>query len=201
MLGWCLVGLPLNWTQICRLAVLCVCCDIPASRKRCGFLGFSAKKGCNKCLKEFPRSSFGEKQDFSGFDWNRWNVRTNTDHKEQVWRIRNTGTSKKHVMIIKVFMVCDWAESLYGWNQSRFNMHPNVFGASKKALLQHSWNFSRLIHHKYPQEGWDLEDTSYAARTCQQNQVAWGVLLGFSSLSGNRTLSLLLKLVPRVWNG
>jgi len=67
----------------------------------------SAKKGCNKCLKEFPRSSFGEKQDFSGFDRNRWNLRTHTDHKEQVWRIRNTCTSKKHVMISKVFMVCD----------------------------------------------------------------------------------------------
>ena len=86
---------PSTGPKFCRLAVLCVSCDIPASRKLCGFLGFSAKKGCNKCLKEFPRSSFGEKQDFSGFDRNSWNLRTNADHKEQVWRNRNTGTSKK----------------------------------------------------------------------------------------------------------
>ena len=86
---------PSTGPKFCRLAVLCVTCDIPASRKLCGFLGFSARKGCNKCKKDFPRPSFGEKQDFSGFDRDNWNLRTNTEHREQVWRIRNTVTSKK----------------------------------------------------------------------------------------------------------
>lgn len=38
-----------------RLAITCVSCDIPASRKVCGFLGHFAKLGCNKCLKEFKQ--------------------------------------------------------------------------------------------------------------------------------------------------
>ena len=37
-----------------RLALLCVGCDIPASRELCGFLGHVATMGCNKCKKEFP---------------------------------------------------------------------------------------------------------------------------------------------------
>lgn len=41
--------------RFCHLAVLCVTCDIPASRKLCGFLSFSATMGCNKCKKKFPR--------------------------------------------------------------------------------------------------------------------------------------------------
>lgn len=36
-----------------RLALLCVGCDVPASRKLCGFLGHSATVGCNKCKKRF----------------------------------------------------------------------------------------------------------------------------------------------------
>lgn len=36
-----------------RLALTCVACDIPASRKVCGFLGHRAKLGCNKCYKAF----------------------------------------------------------------------------------------------------------------------------------------------------
>ena len=37
-----------------RCALLCVACDIPASRKVGGFLAHSARKGCNKCLVDFP---------------------------------------------------------------------------------------------------------------------------------------------------
>lgn len=43
-----------------KLALLCVGCDVPASRKLCGFLGHSATMGCNKCKKEFP-GMVGEK--------------------------------------------------------------------------------------------------------------------------------------------
>lgn len=37
-----------------KMALICVGCDIPASRKLCGFLGHSATAGCNKCKKKFP---------------------------------------------------------------------------------------------------------------------------------------------------
>ena len=46
----------------------CISSDILATRKLCGFLGHTARLGCNKCLKSFPTARFGEKPDFSGFE-------------------------------------------------------------------------------------------------------------------------------------
>lgn len=60
-----------------RLALSCVACDIPASRKVCGFVGHNARLGCNKCLKEF------EKLNFSGYDRDNWQLRSNHSHREQ----------------------------------------------------------------------------------------------------------------------
>lgn len=37
-----------------RAALLCCSCDIPASRKLCGFVGHDALMGCNECLLPFP---------------------------------------------------------------------------------------------------------------------------------------------------
>ena len=54
-----------------KLALSCITCDIPATRKVCGFLGHNATLGCNKCLKKFD-VTFGEKTDFSGFDTDEW---------------------------------------------------------------------------------------------------------------------------------
>ena len=48
--------------------LLCVACDIPASRKTCGFLSHSASKGCSKCLKVFPYDVVMRRLNFSGFD-------------------------------------------------------------------------------------------------------------------------------------
>ena len=89
------INTPTTGPRFCRLALLCVTCDIPASRKLCGFLSFSAKMGCNKCKKEFPRSSFGEKQDFSGFNRDSWTLRSNAEHREQAWAVKNSASSKK----------------------------------------------------------------------------------------------------------
>ena len=36
-----------------RAALCYVCCDLPATRKLCGFYSFKALKGCSKCLKSF----------------------------------------------------------------------------------------------------------------------------------------------------
>ena len=43
----------LSKSVLVRCALLCVACNIPASRKVCGFLGHSATLGCSKCLKHF----------------------------------------------------------------------------------------------------------------------------------------------------
>ena len=64
-----------------RLAVSCVACDIPASRKVCGFLGHNAALGCNKCLKRFPRS--GQVVDYSGYDRDSWAYRNVHLHRQQ----------------------------------------------------------------------------------------------------------------------
>lgn len=74
-----------------KLALICVGCDIPASRKLCGFLGHSATAGCNKCKKKFP-GSVGEKN-FSGFNRVEWISRDNDSHRQECNIIRSS-TSK-----------------------------------------------------------------------------------------------------------
>ena len=64
--------------QKVRCALLCVACDMPASRKVCGFLSHTAKLGCPRCRKEFP-GSVGSK-DYSGFSRDLWIPRTRRDH-------------------------------------------------------------------------------------------------------------------------
>ena len=56
--------------------LITICCDIPASRKVCGFVGHSA---LNKCLKDFKRN--GDRTNYSGFDLNSWPCRTSADHR------------------------------------------------------------------------------------------------------------------------
>lgn len=70
--------------QLVRGAVLCVACDMPASKKVGGFLGHAARHGCSKCMKEFP-GSVGNK-DYSGFNWSSWTSRTNDNHRSLVKR-------------------------------------------------------------------------------------------------------------------
>ncbi len=43
-----------------RLALTCSACDIPASRKVCGFLGHRATAGCNKCYTAFKQVHEGD---------------------------------------------------------------------------------------------------------------------------------------------
>ena len=65
-----------------RLALSCVACDIPASRKVCGFLGHNAELGCNKCYKQFVSRSLGH-IDYSGYDRENWAPRTVTSHRQK----------------------------------------------------------------------------------------------------------------------
>ncbi|CAG2220276.1 unnamed protein product [Mytilus edulis] len=74
-----------------KLALICVGCDIPASRKLCGFLGHSATAGCNKCKKKFP-GGVGEKN-YGGFDRDSWISRDNASHREECCLLKNC-TSK-----------------------------------------------------------------------------------------------------------
>ena len=61
-----------------KVALSCVTCDIPASRKVCGFLSHNAAMGCNKCLKSFPVSD--RKACYCGFNEEEWTLRTLEQH-------------------------------------------------------------------------------------------------------------------------
>lgn len=64
-----------------RLALACVTCDMPASRKVSGFLGHNATLGCTKCLKKFPTVTFGH-TDYSGYDREKWKFLTGELHRQ-----------------------------------------------------------------------------------------------------------------------
>lgn len=75
-----------------RAALSCVACDIPASRKVCGFLGHNAKLGCNKCLKVFAqrknrRGKFVAV--YGGYDRENWTLRNNEQHRDRVVQLKN----------------------------------------------------------------------------------------------------------------
>ena len=71
-----------NYSILVKAALLCCSCDIPASRKLCGFVGHGAVKGCSKCLLSFPTDSFGEKPDYSNFDKSQWEPRIVEKHRD-----------------------------------------------------------------------------------------------------------------------
>ena len=70
-----------------KLALTCVTCDIPASRKVCGFLSHNSSLACNKCLKKFC-VKFAERTDFSGFDRENWPVRSREQHLRSLEEIK-----------------------------------------------------------------------------------------------------------------
>ena len=77
-----------------KLVLTCVACDIPASRKVCGFLSHNASLGCNKCYKKF-NVRFGEPTDYGGFDRENWTPRTVEKHRQDVRKIASEVTKSK----------------------------------------------------------------------------------------------------------
>ena len=96
-----------------RLALTLVTCDIPASRKLCGFLGHNATLGCNKCLKSFNCITSGT-VDYSGYDRENWTFRTGQGHREQCRKVLNENTKTRMRNI----------ESTYGVRYSTLLMLP-----------------------------------------------------------------------------
>lgn len=73
---------------IVKCALLCVSCDLPAGRKGCGFLSYTARLGCSQCLKEFP-GSVSDQRNYSGFDKSKWARRSDADHRDNVKKLSN----------------------------------------------------------------------------------------------------------------
>jgi len=78
-----------------RCALICVTCDLPATRKLCGFTAATSFKDCSKC----NNYSGFNRNDYSGFNRNDWTARTYTEHKQQVDELvnANTLTQKKEI--------------------------------------------------------------------------------------------------------
>lgn len=75
-----------------RAALLCVACDIPASRKVCGFFGHQSRNGCNKCTKTFITGGIGAPTDYSGFE--SCTPRNIIEHRRQIAEILDQTTQE-----------------------------------------------------------------------------------------------------------
>ena len=76
-----------------RAILSCIRSDLPATRKVCGFLSHSARRGCSKCMKEFPGDSFGDKLDYSGYDRSCWTARELEAHSTNAELVRDASSA------------------------------------------------------------------------------------------------------------
>ena len=75
-------------TRCIRAALVYVSCDLPATRKVCGFYGIKAKHGCSKCLKKFPSTTFGN-TNYAGFNREAWESRDTILFKFNVLKMQH----------------------------------------------------------------------------------------------------------------
>ena len=76
--------------KLVRCALLCAACDLPAGRKLCGFLSYTAHSGCSRCKKSFL-STPGE-MDYSGFDHDKWLKKISMEHRQAASQISACNT-------------------------------------------------------------------------------------------------------------
>ena len=74
-----------------RAALLCTACDLPATRKCCGFTSHNSTMGCSKCLKKFT-IRVKEKSDYSGYDRQNWISCTREHYRYYSLKYRNANT-------------------------------------------------------------------------------------------------------------
>ena len=120
-----------------KARLFCAACDIPASRKLCGFLGHTARLVCSRCLKKF-KGGFGS-LDYSGFDRENWPQRDMTTHREHVDKIKQakSGQEKSNLESEKGVRYSSLLELPY-FNCIRYNvvdpMHNLFMGTAKKMI-------------------------------------------------------------------
>ena len=88
-----------------KCCLIGIACDVPATRKVCGFTACTSTQGCSKCMKTFPCASFGEKLDFSGYDRSSWLERTLKLHSEAIFALQNATCQSKKDEVEKQFGV------------------------------------------------------------------------------------------------
>ena len=105
-----------------RAALVCVACDLPAGRKMCGFLSYTARLGCSRCYKKFP-GDFGA-LDYYGFDRQNWRLRGRVDHNDIALKLRNKSSLAE----------LEHAESLSGCRYSELLLLP-YFDAPRMLII------------------------------------------------------------------
>ncbi len=90
---------------VVRAALISSSCDIPASRKLCGFVSHNATRGCSKCLLTFPTKSFGERPDYSNFNKSEWILRSVKDTRDKAKEHYMAKTKTEQVVIEKKYGV------------------------------------------------------------------------------------------------
>ena len=68
--------------RLIKCVSICITCDLPATRKVCGFLGHSAKLGCSRCLLDFGGGQ--SKNVGKGFNKTLWPPQTQHQHQQDV---------------------------------------------------------------------------------------------------------------------
>ena len=86
-----------------RAMLVAIMCDLPATRKVCGFANFNARKGCSKCLKEFPTDDFSTKPDYSGFNLDSWIPRDANTHRSEAKKAKAATTATGRQLIEKSY--------------------------------------------------------------------------------------------------
>ena len=79
--------------KVVRAALLCTGCDIPASKKLCGFRGFGSSRGCNRCFKPFEGAGFHKS--YADFDRNLWPKHTNLEHRQRAENATTLGEKER----------------------------------------------------------------------------------------------------------
>ena len=84
-------------STLCRVRAMLVCvsCDLPATRKVCGFQIFYDRLGCSKCLKEIPTVNFGTKPNYGGFKCEKWPLRDINALKAKALHSKNANKEAK----------------------------------------------------------------------------------------------------------
>ena len=91
--------LPDSTVKVVHVALLAVACDMPASRKVCGFLSHSANLGCPRCYCTFSEGSLHH--NYSNFDRSSWTFRSNSKHRRDV-KCLSQNASLSHTALSKM---------------------------------------------------------------------------------------------------
>ena len=151
---WAGIMIPCNnhpLKNICiRAALICSACDVPATRKLCGFVGHTATLGCSKCLKNFSCEG-NSKMDYSGYDHELWGIRNLAVHREQCLKYLQAKTKSEQTLISKTYGVrYSCLIELPYFNPIRFAvvdpMHNLFLGTAKHAM--ETWTDKGILGKK-----------------------------------------------------